>query len=186
MKGLLLTIFLILAPATTLYAAPAATNLYEVEVVVFENRLSDLEGGELLGRDRESPAGTKQDEPVVAGVKPPEDSPLSAAVAALEKSGRHPVLAHLRWQQSAEAKSLSKPVQIGSAAGILDGSLRFYLSRILIVELNLALREMQGGGAAENATMVYRLNESRRIKVTETHYFDNPKLGALVRVTQAR
>ena len=107
-------------------------------------------------------------------------------MAALEKSGRHPVLAHLRWQQSAEAKSLSKPVQIGSAAGILDGSLRFYLSRILIVELNLALREMQGGGAAENATMVYRLNESRRIKVTESHYFDNPKLGALVRVTQAR
>lgn len=186
MKGLLLSIFLILAPVTALHAAPAATNLYDIEVVVFENRLSSLEGSELWARGRESPAGAKQDEPVVTGEKPPEGSSLSAAVATLEKSGRHPVLAHLRWKQGAEAKSLSKPVQIGGGAGVLDGSLRFYLSRVLIVELNLALRGTPGGGTAENETTVYRLNEPRRIKVMETHYFDHPKLGALVRVTPAK
>lgn len=186
MKGLLLTIFLIISPATALYAAPATTNLYEIEVVVFENRLSGLEGGELWTRNPEPSAATKKEETVAAGEKPSEDSPLSAAVEALQKSGRHPVLAHLRWKQSAEAKSLSRPVQIGGAAGVLDGSLRFYLSRVLIVELNLALREMPGGGTAENETTVYRLNEPRRIKVAETHYFDHPKLGALVRITQSR
>lgn len=190
MKGLFLSIFLMMAPVASLQAAPTSTNLYEIEVVVFENRLSGLEGGELWAREQEKPASTEKDKPVSAGGTPPANSSLSATAAALENSGRHHVLAHLRWRQSAEAKSVSKPVNISNTAGGLDGSLRFYLSRFLIVEMNLALREMQGGGAfsgaSENETAVYRLNEPRRVKVSETHYFDHPKFGALVRVTPAR
>ncbi|MBI3570406.1 MAG: hypothetical protein HY082_04785 [Gammaproteobacteria bacterium] len=190
MKGLFLTIFLIIAPVTTLHAAPAATNTYEIEVVVFENRLSDLEGGELWMRDREKPASAEKDEPVGTGEKPPADSSLSAAATALENSGRHHVFAHLLWQQSAEAKSVSKPVKIGNVGDGLDGSLRFYLSRFLILELNLALRETQSrgisSGALEKDATVYRLNEPRRIKVSETHYFDHPKFGVLVRVSPAK
>lgn len=190
MKGLSLSFFLMLAPVAALHAAPAATNSYEIEIVVFENRLSSLEGGEIWARGPDKPAATVKDDSITAGQKPPEDSALSAATAALEKSGRHHVLAHLRWRQTAEAKSVSKPVNISNTAGGLDGSLRFYLSRFLIVEMNLALREMQGGGmlggAAENGRVVYRLNEPRRIKVSETHYFDHPKFGALVRVTPVK
>jgi len=189
-KGLFLSILLIIAPLTALHAAPAATNMYEIEVVVFENRLSDLEGGELWTRAQGKSVNAEKDASVGSGDKPPADSPLSAATTALESSGRHHVLAHLRWQQSAEAKSVSKPVKIGSAAGELDGTLRFYLSRFLILDLNLALREMQSGGifsgVSEKDTIVYRLNEPRRIKVSETYYFDHPKFGALVRVSQAR
>lgn len=190
MKGSFLSIFLMMTPVAALHAAPAATNSYEIEVVVFENRLSSLEGGELWARAREKTPSAGKDKPVSTGENPPADSALSVAAAALEKSGRHHVLAHLRWRQTAEAKSVSKPVNIGNTAGGLDGSLRFYLSRFLIVEMNLALSEMQGGGtfsgAAENGTVVYRLNEPRRIKVSETHYFDHPKFGALVRVSPAR
>lgn len=190
MKGLFLSIFLMMAPVAALRAAPAATNLYDIEVVVFENRLSGLESGELWAREREKPASAAKDKPVSAGKNPPANSSLSAAAAALEKSGRHHVLAHLRWQQNAEAKSVSKPVNISNTTGGLDGSLRFYLSRFLIVEMNLALREMQNGGvfsgASGNETVVYRLNEPRRIKVSETHYFDHPKFGALVRVSPAK
>lgn len=190
MKGLFLSIFLLMAPVAALHAAPAATNSYQIEIVVFENRLSSLEGDEIWARGPEKPAAMVKDDSIAAGQKPPEDSALSAATAALEKSGRHHVLAHLRWRQTAEAKSVSKPVNISNAAVGLDGSLRFYLSRFLIVEMNLALREMQGGGvlsgAMENDTVVYRLNEPRRIKVSETHYFDHPKFGALVRVTPVK
>jgi hypothetical protein len=180
-----------LAPVAALHAAaPAATNLYEIEVVVFENRLSGLEGGELWRRVPEKPADAKTDERISAGGKPPADSGLAPAVAALEKSGRHPVLAHLRWKQNAEAKSVSKPVKIAGTAGGLDGSLRFYLSRFLIVEMNLALRETQNAGtfsgSPENGAVVYSLNEPRRVKVSETHYFDHPKFGALVRVSPVR
>jgi hypothetical protein len=189
-KGSWLTLFLMLVPVASLQAAPAATSLYEIEVVVFENRLSGLEGGELWARVPDKTTDATRDKPVSAGQKPPADSGLSAAVAALEKSGQHPVLAHLRWRQTAEAKSVSKPVNIGNAAGGLDGSLRFYLSRFLIVEMNLALRAVPGGGMSggtpENETLMYRLSEPRRIKVSETHYFDHPKFGALVRVSPAK
>ena len=117
MKGLFLSIFLMMAPVAALHAAPAATNLYEIEVVVFENRLSGLEGGELWAREREKPASTGKDKPVSAGETSPANSSLSATAAALENSGRHHVLAHLRWRQSAEAKSVSKPVKISNTAG---------------------------------------------------------------------
>lgn len=190
MKGLPLSIFLIAAPLTALHAAPAATNMYDIEVVVFENRLTDLEGGELWARNPEKTASAAKDESITAGEKPLTDSPLSAATTALEKSGRHHVLAHLRWKQSAEAKSVSKPVKISNTAGGLDGSLRFYLSRVLLLELNLVLREGQSGGilsgTSEKDAVVYRLNEPRRIKVSETHYFDHPKFGALVRVSPTK
>ena len=186
MKGLLLSIFLLAAPITALHAAPATTNMYDIEVVVFENRLSDLEGGELWAREPEKAASAGKDESVSTGDNPPADSPLSAATAALEKSGRHHVLAHLRWKQSAEAKSESKPVKIANTAGGLDGSLRFYLSRFLILELNLALRETPSGATTEKEAVVYRLNEPRRIKVAETNYFDHPKFGALVRVSPVK
>lgn len=189
MKRLFPTLFLIITPVTMLHAAPAATNMYEIEVIVFENRLSDLEGSELWARDREKPASAEKDESVIAGEKPPVDSPLSTAATALENSGRHHVLAHLRWQQSAEAKSVSKPVKISNTGSGLDGSLRFYLSRFLILDLNLALRDAQSGGifsgVSEKDATVYRLNEPRRIKASETHYFDHPKFGALVRVSPA-
>jgi len=190
MKGLLLSIFLLLAPVMSLHAAPTAPNMYEIELVVFENRLTDLEGGELWTRGPEAAVSTEKDESVAIAEKPAADSPLSAAVAALEKSGRHHVLAHLRWQQSAEAKSASKPVKISNVEGGLDGSLRFYLSRFLVLDLNLALRESPSGGifdgSAGNETTVYRLNEPRRIKLSETHYFDHPKFGALVRISPAK
>lgn len=187
MKHLLLTIILIIAPVSALQAAATTTNMYEVEVVVFENRLSDQEGGELWVRNQEKSIIAEKDESVVAGEKPPANSALSAATAALEKSGRHHVLAHLRWQQGAEAKSVSKPVKIVNEGSGLDGSLRFYLSRFLVLELNLALRDLQAGGifsgASEKEKVVYRLSEPRRIKVSETYYFDHPKFGALVRVS---
>jgi hypothetical protein len=189
-KGLFLSILLIIAPVMSLHAAPAATNMYEIEVVVFENRLSDIEGGEFWTRSRNKPVSAEKEETVVAGENPPADSPLSTATTALEKSGRHRVLAHLRWKQSAEAKSVSKPVKISNAAGGLEGSLRFYLSRFLILDLNLALREAPSGGifsgTPESDATIYRLNEPRRIKVSETHYFDHPKFGALVLVSPVK
>jgi len=189
-RRILLPIFLMLVSQAPLQAAPATTSTYEIEVVVFENRLADLEGSEFWTRTGQEPAGAEKDQALIAGEKPPPDSSLSAAAAALERSGRHHVLTHLRWQQSAEAKSVSKPVRLISAGGELDGALRFYLSRYLIVELNMVLREPPGGGffgaGQEQVETPYRLNESRRIKVSETHYFDHPKFGALVRVSPAK
>jgi len=171
------------------YAAAPSTNVYEIEVVVFENRNPDLEGGELWGRDPDKSANANMNDAVSVGGKPAADSSLSATAAALENSGRHHVLAHLRWQQSAEAKSVSKPVKVVSADGALEGALRFYSSRFLLLDVNLTLREAVSGGMSVGTGQiapVYRLTEARRVKSSETYYFDHPKFGALVRVSPVK
>jgi hypothetical protein len=188
-KKLLLILILASAPGLLVYAAAPSTNFYEIEVVVFENRIPDLEGDEHWARDPGKSAGTDMNESVSAGEKPAADSALSATAAALESSGRHHVLAHLRWQQSAEAKSVSKPVKVMSADGALEGALRFYSSRFLLLDVNLTLREAASGGMSAGTgqiTPAYRLTEARRVKSSETYYFDHPKFGALVRVSPVK
>lgn len=170
-------------------AAPENNNVYEVEMVVFESRQPELEGGELWTRRADKTANSEMSDVIKTDEKVPADSPLAAAATALERSGRHRVLTHRLWQQSVEAKSATKPVQITSASGEVDGALRFYLSRFLLVDLNLNLREIAGaeadGGPGKEA-LVYHLNEHRRVKISEIHYFDHPKFGALVRVAPVK
>lgn len=188
-KRLFLILILASVPGMLTYAAAPSTNVYEIEVVVFENRLPDLEGGELWTLAPDKSANTDMNGAVSVGEKPAADSALSATAAALESSGRHHVLAHLRWQQSAEAKSASKPVKVVSADGALEGALRFYSSRFLLLDVNLTLREAVSGGmsgAAGQITPAYRLTEARRVKSSETYYFDHPKFGALVRVSPVK
>jgi Ni/Co efflux regulator RcnB len=188
-KRLLLIIVLLSVTGMPLYAAAPAANIYEIEVVVFENRNPDLEGDELWDRDPDKSANAEMSDAVSVGEVPATDSALSETADALEKSGRHHVLAHLRWQQSAEAKSVSKPVKIASPDGTLDGAIRFYSSRFLLLDVNLTLHEAASGGilaGAGQVAPVYRLTEARRVKSSETYYFDHPKFGALVRVSPVK
>jgi hypothetical protein len=170
-------------------AATPSLNLYEVEVIVFSNQLPDMEGGELWRFEQIRPENGDIAEAVVLGEQPPAESLLSPAALALEQSGRHHVLAHLRWQQNAEVKSSSKPVKISNPAESLDGALRLYSSRYLLMDINLTLREPARTGffgVSGGDTQIYRLSEFRRIKLLETHYFDHPKFGVLVRVAPVK
>jgi len=188
-RRLFLIIFPLLMPGVLPHAATPALNLYEVEAIVFINQLPDMEGDELWRIEQTRLENGDIAEAVFLGEKPPAESFLSPAALALEQSGRHRVLAHLRWQQNAEVKSSSKPVKIDNPAEGLDGALRFYSSRYLLMDINLILREPARTGlfgVAGGDTRIYRLNEFRRIKLRETHYFDHPKFGVLVRVTPVK
>jgi len=182
-KTLFAALFMVLMPMAPL-AAASAPNVYEIEVLVFENKLSGLEGGELWRRDADKTLNAEIAEAVTAGEKPPEDSALAAAFAKLDKSGQYRVLAHLRWTQTAEARSVSKPVRIKSDNAELNGAVRFYLSRFLHVDVNLTLKQEDGGlfNSAEKEGTVFRLSEHRRIKTMDINYFDHPRFGALMRV----
>lgn len=190
MKTLFLLLTLTFAPMQLLHAvASENTNVYEVEVLVFENRLPELENAELWTSPADKIGASETSDAVKTAEKAPVDSALSTAAANLESSGRHRVLTHLLWRQTVEAKSASKPVQIASGGGELDGALRFYLSRFLLVDLNLNLRETGTAGAVSEPgkeVPTFRLNEHRRVKIAEVHYFDHPKFGALVRVTPVK
>jgi hypothetical protein len=180
----LFALLVLLASSQPLWAAVAdGESTYEIEVLIFENRLPDLTGDELLARDSadDHPRGLEQ-------AFPPEtsngESFLTPVVAKqLEQDGHYRVLAHAQWIQTIDAKTIAKPVRITSgnpaAAGELDGLIRFYMSRYLHLDVNLEFRDP----ASDTATpVIYRMSEQRRIRSQETNYFDHPKFGVLVRV----
>lgn len=162
---------------TTSAAAPATTS-YDIEVVVFENRLPQLEGGELWTQSGGAPApdvsGAVEITNLVA-----TDAALNNAVSALQRDSAYRILVHQRWRQTAEEKSATKPVRLRTSDGQLDGMLKFYMSRFLHVDVDVALKDKE----AAAGTLSYRLLEHRRVKTQDTNYFDHPKLGMLLRVT---
>lgn len=178
-------VFLVSTPVFAV--APTAVPLYEIEVLVFEQRHPDLEGNELwAGQPAEAPALLSEAVSAPAAVPGGGETTLARAAVALQKDGRYRVLAHARWQQPAEARSAVTPVRIAGMDPSLDGALRFYMSRFLHVELAFVLREQVSGGFFSGAPreQVYLINEQRRIRTKEVNYFDHPKFGVLVRVAQ--
>lgn len=160
-------------------AAPAEKeSTYEVEIVVFENRLPELIGEEMLARGAE--ARIKKLENAVtpeAAVSEPYLQPTITSL--LEQDGHYRVLAHQHWQQTIDAKTVAKPVRVmAKTPSELEGTIRFFMSRHLHLDVDLLFRDVTAG----SGNVVYRLSEQRKLKSQETHYFDHPRLGVLVRV----
>jgi hypothetical protein len=153
-------------------------STYEIEIVVFENRLPELIGDEMLARDAE--VRVKKLENAVApeaAVSEPYLHPTLTGL--LDQEGHYRVLAHQHWQQTIDAKTVAKPVQVmATNPAELEGTIRFYMSRHLHLDVNLLFRDVTAG----SGNIVYRLSEQRKLKSQETHYFDHPRLGVLVRV----
>lgn len=162
-------------------ATSTPTARYQIEVLIFEVRLPELEGSELWTRV-ERPVDLI-DAPMPADMPSSED--FVSAAEALRADGRFRVLLQKRWVQNAEPpKSDVPPMHLATWDAELDGTLRFYLSRFLHVELNLLFQPQTtviGGDAAPN----YLIKEERRIRSNQLHYFDHPKFGVLFRVSPA-
>jgi len=160
-------------------AAPAdKESTYEVEIVVFENRLPELIGDEMLARDPESRVKNTGDTVIPeAAVSVPYLYPTISNL--LEQDGHFRVLAHQHWQQTIDTKTVAKPVAVTATnPAELEGTIRFFMSRHLHLDVNLLFRDVAAGPGGT----VYRLSEQRKLKSQETHYFDHPRLGVLVRV----
>jgi hypothetical protein len=120
-------ILLLAASLPSLAAAPSPTtdkeSTYEVEVLVFENQLPDLQGGELLTRDTAKPV-----RPISDTAQPPENIPgesymVPTITTLLQKDGHYRILAHARWLQSVDAKTVADPVRITSGSPTNPGEL---------------------------------------------------------------
>ena len=182
MRTILFLALVALIPVTVRAAATPAPGAYEVEVLVFEQRLPELEANEQWTTKAAAPTAT---DGITLGITPTA-SDLTPVATKLQNDGRYRVLLHRRWVQGADNKANAKPVVLGGENEELAGYLRFYMSRYLHVELNLGFRPATGAvGTDGGSPAAYRLNEQRRIKSQETHYFDHPKFGAVVRVLPA-
>jgi hypothetical protein len=192
-KRVIAIVLLCLVPALPAWAASSTKNpeLYEVEVVVFQTKLSYLEGEELWARDIVNTKLPGLADAVTVDDSPSIDSPLWKAAGTLDADADYHVLLRKRWLQSAEPQSKTKWVYLTNRGTspdplALEGTIRLYQSRYLHVDVELLLREgavrEASAGQPTEASIpnVYRISEHRRIRTGKINYFDHPKFGALV------
>ena len=199
-----LALFSLLTPPGAHAAGTSPAN-YTVDLVVFRNLMPDLEGKEIWSPDRVDTMipGLDQAKPVADSNDATTD--IGKAVAVLETNDKYQVLTHKRWVQTADARSSSPVMRITDQAGDLDGTVVFYMSRFLHVDVDLLLKDQPGqktetvsandvqpvavSSSAADATtsnnqeLVFRIDESRRIRSSQMNYFDHPKFGVLLIIT---
>ncbi len=165
----------VLLPGSAFAAAEEKETLYEVELLVFEQRLPDLVGDELFPdepRVRSANDKAVAVEPAATGA-----SRLAGLAALMEHDPRYRILARERWLQPSEPKPAAKPRRIRGAQrdAELDGNVRFYTTRFLHLDAHLTLR-VDGRS--------YFIGELRRLRLNDLHYFDHPRFGMLARISQ--
>jgi len=158
--------------------AVAATR-YDVEVIVFRY-LAASDDGEQWPENTTVAGDGFASTTLQEGLENLPDSQfaLNGVAGALQRSGAYRVLAHRLWRQSAYDRNSAVPYLLHTTAGSsvreVDGSITLIRERYLHLAVDLTL-------ASPGA--LYRLDETRRIRSGELHYFDNPRFGVIARVT---
>jgi hypothetical protein len=174
MRRAILYATLLLMTGTALAATTDKDSLYEIEVVVFENRHAPASGESgPVGKNAAPIPGLDN---AIAPVAPATGG-YKLSTAPLEKDGRYRVLSHQRWIQPMDSKAAVKARRI-SAGSELDGLVRVYMSRYLHADVQLVLKDGPVTGG-----VVHRIDEQRRVKNQEVHYYDHPRLGVLLLVS---
>ena len=122
---------------------------------------------------------------------------LRRAWERLEQIDAYEPLLHIGWIQPARNTQEARPYRFAppmtESLGI-SGTVTLYKERYLHLDVDLALEAEQkpfrspfffGGGSGESPD-TFKLNESRSIRGTVTHYFDNPKFGLIARIQEVR
>jgi hypothetical protein len=156
----------------------AAADQYDVEVIVFRN-LAPRDDGEQWPADTGGNAGGFASVPLRQGVEelPQSQFALNNVAGALRRSGAYQVLVHRLWREAAYDSKSAVSYELDVPEGgsdTLAGSIRLIRERYLHLDIDLTL---------SSSGSLYRLDEMRRIRSGELHYFDNPHFGVIAKVT---
>jgi len=143
-------------------ATPSFAKDYKVEIIVFEN-LDHSQAYESHHYTEVEPMSSNSE------VWDLEPSMLVDDYTTLDESESYRVINYFSWGQE------SLPILEAAAVEIteppLTGWIKTYAKQLLYLNLDL---DYEG----------YRLNEKRRIKLNEKHFFDHPKFGVLAQVSR--
>lgn len=188
---------LVLAAISTVCAADP--QLYDVELIVFKNLIKQ-DDGELWPSavDDEPdalPVDPQLSPPASVDWLPPSEQRLSAQFANLRRSANYRPLAYYAWRQPVLSRGQAVAVRLpasepGADGAFVEGSASVGVGRYLHLHLDLQLHEAAARtyatAAAGSGPVEYRLNEKRRMRSKELHYFDNPRFGVLALITPYR
>lgn len=97
-----------------------------------------------------------------------EPTMLNEQARLIKRASDYQLVEHLSWGQASLPYRQSTAVTL---SGDPHGSLKVYANHLLYINIDLDF-----GG--------YRMEEKRRIKLNEQHFFDHPKFGLLVQVSR--
>jgi len=107
----------------------------------------------------------------------------------LEKLSSYTPIAHGGWIQPLKQKEKLNAIQIIHQADSLqlEGTITFHRGRFLHLDVDLQLSEMIPLSVNDNyftnsviqPATLYRLQQTRRVKTSDSHYFDHPRFGVL-------
>ncbi len=191
-------------------AAPAEPNVYDLELVVFLNEMT--RSSEVDRPDPERAArynGMLTQRLQRTGsvlTESAESGRFVDIVDRLQAAGGYTVLQHVKWRQEVQLIADAPYIDV-SALGLgedsgLKGVVRFYHSPLLYVDVLLryapfvdpieqfgtpanaggVLPGEQVAGLQSPEARTWVIDEKRRVKLNELHYFDNPRLGAIIGV----
>jgi hypothetical protein len=184
--------------AATVSNGRAEPQLYDIELVVFKNLITN-DGGEVWPRN-EAVQSTEPEAPPTAEPEvtwlPQSQQRLGPQYYSLRASANWRPLAHFAWRQAVSDRERAAPLQLPATGrreggAYVDGSVRVAVKRYLHLYLDLWLHDPGARVTAVDASAewqsmqppAFRLREHRRMRSNELHYFDNPRFGALALIT---
>jgi hypothetical protein len=121
----------------------------------------------------------------------PEELRLGDIASRLERLQAYDLLAHLGWQQTAPDVSVAMELdfaQLGVDPAFISGHAKFFSRRYLHLALDVELPDdaRSGGGfqTFSSSAALPAIKDSRRIRLEELHYFDQPQLGVIAMVSR--
>lgn len=190
-----------------------ADGLYQVEIIVFARDSADAENEENWSKHPalRYPAQTivlpaSDGSGVAYQLLPTDMLQLNREASAIAQRRNMRVLTHAAWLQPLEDPTRAKSIFIsgGKQFGThreLEGTLAVGVEHFLRADANLWLSRFISGGSGETlppapgidngigaseftATQTVVLQEQRRMRSGELHYFDHPKIGLVMLVTR--
>ena len=122
----------------------------------------------------------------------PEGRLLAGTASSIRKLQAYELITYLSWGQAAPDVTLAAPLSLndlGVDPAILTGEVELHQRRYLHLEVDISLPG--AGGAATSAGMDIQtsppppaIRESRRVRLEQLHYFDQPQFGIIAVVSR--
>jgi len=181
--------------ATAQQTAPAQAGLqsYDVELLIFRNLAgretpeswgveANGSGQRLAIPDDEPEAGalpTPTSQTVTFPALPAAKMKLTSIEETMRRSRAYQPVAHIGWTQPGFPRNAAKYISVNSLVSSgsgLQGQIALSRGRYLHLTLDLVLDSVESGQR-------YVLRQTRRMRSTERHYIDSPKLGVIAVIT---
>ena len=202
----LLSALLLFTSLLSTAGADEMPRQFDIELLIFQNLTAD-DGGEVwpvdysewFTEDSNGPIGpgsataTQPDtesEPTGPAWLNPDALHLKAEQAALARSGNYRPLRHIAWRQIVldrnNAQAIDIPADANEGPVKIEGTVRVAVERYLHLYLDLKLVDTTLAVQTEFFDFElpeFRMQQKRRMRSKELHYFDHPKFGVIALIT---